>query len=49
MRVDSVSFNHERKNNTYYSNKKKRDQQQDFQETLMSAIRNVNVSRRLYV
>lgn len=49
MKVATTEYSHERKANTYYTNKKKRDEQQEFQEVFMQAVRNVNMNRRQFV
>lgn len=48
MKVDSVTYNSDRKSNTYYTNNKKRDQGNGFDEALLKALANVSKNHRAY-
>lgn len=49
MRVDTVSYNPERKSNTYYTNTRKRDQKSnEFEDAFLKALQNVIRNHRLY-
>jgi hypothetical protein len=49
MKIDFKTFNQERKSNTYYSNTRKRDQQNNFAQVLLEAMRNISKNHRLYI